>query len=126
MKTETLEEVRKNTMKVLGTKNPEDVSYITQDLLDMDYEDEVFSSEDNSNNLALSEIYGHDMAYRLINGEQYYTYKRGGDKNNAGKTVACGEDPKRILWSDWDHFSLTEDCGHGGTLHGLKVRFVRR
>ncbi|NVK41584.1 MAG: hypothetical protein HWE39_10105 [Oceanospirillaceae bacterium] len=119
-----LEEIKKDTMKILETTNPDDVAYITQELLDMEYDDESDFSEEKEGEKSVTVIYGHNMAYRTINGTQYYTYNRGNNPPTCAN--ACGETGKRVPWNAWDHHSLTDRCSHGNTLHSLITKFVKR
>jgi hypothetical protein len=122
----TLQEVKEKTMEILGTSNPDDVAYITQELIDSNFEDEDdFSEEVDESGLTRTVIYGHNMSYCWRDGQYHYCYQRG---NNPGSSIsnACGHNNKKVPWDSWDHESTGRNCGHGGTEHKAIIKFIKR
>lgn len=122
-----LQEIKADTMKVLNTTNPEDVAYITQELIDLDYEDEdLFIEEvDEKTGMTLTVIYGHNMSYCWRDGSYHYCYQRGDDPGS-NISNACGHSSKKIPWDSWDHESTGRDCSHGETDHKAIIKFIKR
>lgn len=130
MSEKTLEEIKEMTMKLLGTENPDDVSYITQDLIDAsknsveDDESALVEETDFKEGVTRSYIWGHNMRYGYRNGKDTYEYERG--NNPANSSNACGHNGKYLYWSHWDHVSTNQKCGHGSTNHRLKTKFYKK
>ncbi len=117
----TLEEVKSKTLEVMKSSDPKDVEYITQELIDLDYEDEDdFEEETEEKGITRTVVYGHNMSYD----GNYYRYQRG--NNPATKENACGHvKNKRISMSTWDHRSLSDKCSHGSTNHSYITKFYK-
>ena len=115
-------------MEILGTENPEDVSYITQELIDLEYEEETdISSREMVKEVGelRAVIYGHNMHYCYRDGVYSYCYQRG---SNPASNInnACGHNNKYVRWSGWDHYSTNRNCSHGSSAHKKIIKFVSR
>ena len=123
MTTNSLEQIKTHTLAIIGSNNPDDVAYITQELIDIDYQEEDFSEPTVTEEIdgkARRVFYGHNMSYDGNN----YRYQRGhpGILENA-----CGHDRDVMIpFSKWDHESLTTKCKHGTTEHSYITRFIEK
>lgn len=121
-----LNEVKQKTMELLGTKNLEDVSYITQEYLDLNFEDEIddetdFSNKewDNDAKIFRTVRYVHNTSFDGT----YYRYQRG----NGSSSEACSHDrPGRASFANWEHQNTSRNCSHGGGAHSSIAKIIRR
>lgn len=124
----TLDEVKKKTMELLETEDPNDVSYITQEMIE---EDSKVTDEDEidflmkSNNLTKGPLYGHNMRYGSVtrNGRNYsvYLFNTGSDYTKLAS--ACGN-KYTTAWArqaGWNHQKIGS-CSGGDA----KIKFTLR
>jgi hypothetical protein len=121
-----LEEVKQKTMELLGTTNPEDVSYITQKYLDLSYDDDVHDENDLSNKEWDDDAKMFRTVYYVHNTSfdgNYYRYHRG----DGSSSQACSHaNYKKVPFSSWDHQNTNRNCSHGGGAHSSIAKIISR
>lgn len=68
----TIEEIKKQTLKLLGSSDENDVAYITEELVNMDGTE--IQVDDNKEGKAFRSYYGHTMRYGSRNGQATYEF----------------------------------------------------
>lgn len=119
----TLEVIKQKTMELLGTTNPEDVAYITEEYLAEDYKQLPESSTlTNEEKLNLT-YYGHSMSYGYREGVgNVYNFRSGSDPRNLN--TVCGNGGYWAAFSHWDHFGTDRKCGSAE--YQRVLRFVNK
>jgi hypothetical protein len=119
----TVDEAKKETLKLLGSTDESLVSYITEDYLSKPFH-EVIPTSDNEekdvNGKLIRTLYGHNMSYgRLNDGRLVYFFL-----SNQYGTDACSKTHR--LWctqNEWNHYATSTICHPGGEVNRA-LRFV--
>ncbi len=125
----TLKEVQEKTMKLLGTTNIEDVSYITQEMVDEDLllpEENSDDDDSQEKELTTKYMYGHNMRYSNRRGSdrrtyQVYVYDRGTDKYNRSHGCKSDKKGRTLRQNDFNHWK-DGDC----TSKDARLKFKRK
>lgn len=117
-----VEDVKKKTLEMLGSDNPDDVAFITEEYLAQEWEDEDGGEgieEENEKGEMVRVIYAHNSSFD----GNYYRYHRG----TGSRATACShENRKRAHMSEWDHHNMSARCSHGGGAHRQIFRLRSR
>ena len=106
----SLTEITQKTMKILGTTNPDDVSYITDDYLSDDFKELPQSSKGSAEEIENLTYYGHSMSYGYMEGVgDVYNFLSGSDPTNIN--TVCGNSGFWAAFSHWDHYRTDKNCG---------------
>ncbi|MBK8416395.1 MAG: hypothetical protein IPN54_16990 [Bacteroidetes bacterium] len=116
-----VEEVKKLTMEHFGIKDPKEVEFITEEYLNLDYQ-EVDENEDRyewdeSSKRLLTSYYGHNISY---DGNYYYFLHGGGSYQNACGHTYSAKAPFNL----WTHQNTGKQCSHGGNAHS-QIALIR-
>lgn len=107
-----IESIKKSTLEMLGSNDPEDVSFITEEYLAQNFEDEgehSFEEEDDKGVLRPT-YYVHNTSFD----GNYYRYQRG----DGSRAQACSHALfRRVPFSHWHHRNTGDRCSHGGGAH---------
>ncbi len=101
----TIEEIKKETMKLLGTTDVNSVSYITEELLNQEAEEIVIETIAGGSNFR--SYYGHNMSYGSRNGQP--TYEFSSNPQWSGN-VCAGTNRYWYYQSRVNHFSTGQRC----------------
>lgn len=119
----SIDQIKQKTMELLGTTNPEDVSYITEEYLAEDFQQLSESSEKVSTERLNLTWYGHSMSYGYREGVgDVYNFKSGSDPRNLN--TVCGNGSYWAAFSHWDHYGTDRRCGSAE--YQRVLRFVNR
>lgn len=124
-KSQTVEDVRKQTMDLLGITDPSEVAYIDEQFLTE--EGAVIPS--NLDEKTVTRVFGHNTAYvRGNDGKFYYRFNAAGSGTNYPTTenMACGGSVWHVPQDYWHHTNLSSTCPGGNGPRYQKARFDRR
>ncbi|MFC0607431.1 hypothetical protein ACFFGQ_06815 [Rufibacter quisquiliarum] len=102
----TIEEIKQKTMELLGTNDPEMVSYIDEEYLSGDFQ-EIQTDEKG---IDVVHWYGHSMSYGHHSQHgSIYRFKAGNPPTNINN--ACGNGGWWCSFALWNHYGTDRRCG---------------
>lgn len=107
-----IDDIKKKTLEMLGSEDPADVEFITEEYLNKDFtdEEELSFEEEDGEGVLRPTIYCHNTSFD----GNYYRYHRG----NGSRGQACRHTHrKRVPHSHWHHRNTGDRCSHGGNAH---------
>jgi hypothetical protein len=114
MSKRNVEEIKKLTMEHFGINDPKEVEFITEEYLNLDFQDEIEDESrlewDESAQKLLTTMYVHNTSFD----GNYYSYHRG----DGSLSQACSHaNNYRVPFSRWTHSNTGRRCSHGGGAH---------
>lgn len=118
MNNQNLSEIKAKTMELLQTNDEEDVSYITQELIEQDAQTDFESDgHENAEKINVNIIEGHNVRYAYYQNRYGYAMNRGSSYTGAG----CGNN--LVTWVPFEGWQAKSIGRCSGNDH--LVRFTR-